>query len=91
MPLPESSSVAHVFDHQAPSSVTNGPCLQVVLSLTCPVFIKKKAVPFHVLGAEVFQLEIQISIWDPVIFKQNWLKSSQKQRNNGNNDRVIFS
>lgn len=69
MPLRESSSVVHEFDHQAPSSVTNGPLLQVGLSLTCPVLIKKKVVPFHVLGAEVFQLEIQISIWDPVILK----------------------
>lgn len=54
------------FDDQAPSPVTSGLILQVIFSLTCPVFIKKNVVPSHVLSTKDFQLEIQTSIRDHV-------------------------
>lgn len=77
------------FDRQAPSSVTNGLMLQVIWSLQYLVFIKKNFVPFSVLSAEDFQM--QTSTERSCVLKPSWLKSSQKQRNNGNNNRVILS
>ena len=58
------------FDRWTPSSVTNGPRVQVILSLTYPAFIKENFVSSHVLLAEDLHLEMQASIRDDVILNR---------------------
>lgn len=75
------------FDRQASSSVAVGPILREILSLKYPVFIKAN----FVLSRLTSQRGIRTYIVRSCVLKQSWSAFSQKQRNNGSDDRVIPS
>lgn len=87
----ERSPVANVFDHQAPSSVTSGPfCKLFSLSHTL-CSLRKILFPLISYQPKTSNWKFTLASERPCVLTLSWLKSSQKQRNNGNNDRVISS
>jgi len=77
------------FDLQAPFSVISGPILRVIFSFEYSfreiLFLPMSYQPRTSNG------KFRLTSGDPVFLTLSWLKSSQKQRNNGNYDRVILS